>query len=813
MVSTYLSYDLINRDMKKSLNRVAQDAITARETSYYKENIAKVKDLDEFLGDYKLYSYAMDAFGLSEMTYAKAFMKKVLESDLNDDNSFANKLTDERYREFAAAFNFSAATETPQTDAQLDDMIGLYKSSIDDMDKTTAEETRYYKAIVGSVDNVDKLLQNDRTRAYMFKVFDVDEASYSYTHIRGLLTSDLDDPNSYLNQKYGAENTDAVTKLATKGNIELHSQVQARITTIDATLVAPGLSEEGKKQLQDERVERVAQLAQLEAVLPPKAQWDATLKAITAEQTELTATVNRYNTMAQLAAAFEFKPDGSVEVGKAQTAENLKTMTDTYISKSPRVTPTVAILNKEYFEKRISEATSLADLNLSGDARLKDYIVAAFGMNANITVAATLEIILTSDPNDPESRLNKDYGGKEPYLSLNKAFNFNTDGSLPIGKKAQTADQTKTTNDGYMTHYNDKDDAADARALVLYNNDIKSITSVKDFISSSAVYNYALKAVGLDPTKVEIRTIRQVLQSDIQDPKSFVNKLGDERYVKLAELFNFKSDGAVGAPILAQSEFQLQSISADYIKAKSAFGTAADKKTAEAEAKYYGEEIQKVKKLDDLLANKRLTAFAMISFGIDPESVTPEKLKEIFKSDLEDPDSAVNQETNTAFRRLVTSFNFDTEGKMLREDRSQVQNRRGLYETLDSYLRQTLETQAGNDNAGVRLALYFERTAKTTTSYYSILADTPLQEFINATFGIPDEVAAAEVDAQVATMQKFFDIKDFQDPEKVKKLIARFTVMYDSQNATDPIMALFNGSGSAGISGDTLLAVAMLRAG
>ena len=40
------------------------------------------------------------------MTYAKAFMKKVLDSDLNDQNSFANKLTDKRYADFVASYNF-----------------------------------------------------------------------------------------------------------------------------------------------------------------------------------------------------------------------------------------------------------------------------------------------------------------------------------------------------------------------------------------------------------------------------------------------------------------------------------------------------------------------------------------------------------------------------------------------------------------------------------------------------------------------------------------------------------------------------------
>ena len=120
MVSTYLSYDLINRDMKTSISRVSQQAITERQTKYYKENIGNVKSVDEFLDNYQLYSYAMDAFGLGEMTYAKAFMKKVLESDLNDQNSFANKLTDERKRGVAPAFSPRGGTKQVRQERRVD---------------------------------------------------------------------------------------------------------------------------------------------------------------------------------------------------------------------------------------------------------------------------------------------------------------------------------------------------------------------------------------------------------------------------------------------------------------------------------------------------------------------------------------------------------------------------------------------------------------------------------------------------------------------------------------------------------------------
>ncbi|WP_454700306.1 DUF1217 domain-containing protein [Agrobacterium burrii] len=811
MVSTYLSYDLINRDMKTSISRVAQQGLTERQTKYYKENIGNVKSVDDFLNNYQLYSYAMDAFGLGEMTYAKAFMKKVLESDLNDQNSFANKLTDERYREFAAAFNFTASTKTVQTEAQLDKMIGLYGTSISDLDNSLSEETRYYKAIIGSVTNVDQLLQNDRTRAYIFQVFSIDEKTYTYAHIKGLMTSDIADPDSYLNQKFGAAYNDAVEKLAMKGNIELHGQVTARITAIDTSLAGTDLTAEQRTALEAEKVTRQDQLTQLEAVLPPKSEWQAKLAAITAEQTTLSNAVTQYNKMAQLAAAFEFKNDGTVAAGGAQKADNVKVMTDAYIASAPRVTPTVATLNRDYFESKIGSIKTVAEL--TSDARLLNYIKVAFDLNDVTIVTATIENILTSDLSDPTNYIATFGKNDKRYIAMRNAFNFQTDGTLAAGTTPQTTLQTATTTNGYMTHYNDKDDAADENALKLFKSDIRSVTSVKDFLDSSAVYNYALKAVGLDPAKVNASDIRKVLTSDLQDKKSFVYTLKDERYVKLAELFNFKSDGSLGSPVLAQSEIEMQTMSADYIKKKSAFGTEKDKEAAKKESEYFTAEMQKIKTLKEFLANDRLTKFAMESLGIDPKSVTKEQLEKIFSSKLDDGESYVNKEMDPVFRRLVTAFNFDTDGNILHEDRSLIQTRRGLYETLDNYLTQTLETQAGEENAGVRLALYFKRMAAGTTSYYSILADTAIQNFINTTFGIPSELGNAPVDTQVAMMKKYFDIEDFQDPEKVKKLVARFTIMYDNaQNTTDPIMMLFNGSGSAGISGETLLAVASLRA-
>ncbi|MBW7972166.1 DUF1217 domain-containing protein [Bradyrhizobium sp. BR 10289] len=108
MLSTIADYTRLTKDMSKSMTQVATEPDVSRETDYFLSHIGNVKTIDDFLGDYRLYSYAMKAYGLSDMTYAKAFMRKVLTEGVSDSNSFANKLSDTRYRQFATAFNFAA---------------------------------------------------------------------------------------------------------------------------------------------------------------------------------------------------------------------------------------------------------------------------------------------------------------------------------------------------------------------------------------------------------------------------------------------------------------------------------------------------------------------------------------------------------------------------------------------------------------------------------------------------------------------------------------------------------------------------------
>jgi hypothetical protein len=105
--TTSISYAIIATNLPRSLKTTAAKPQVARETAYYLDNIQKVKSISDFLGDDRIFAYAMRAFGLQDMAYAKAFMRKVLTEGIADSSSFANKLSDTRYREFANTFNFA----------------------------------------------------------------------------------------------------------------------------------------------------------------------------------------------------------------------------------------------------------------------------------------------------------------------------------------------------------------------------------------------------------------------------------------------------------------------------------------------------------------------------------------------------------------------------------------------------------------------------------------------------------------------------------------------------------------------------------
>jgi len=120
LIGTVAQYKQIMRSLDRSVALVAERPETKREADYYLANIRRVATYEDLLKDDRLYRFAMTAFGLEDMIYAKAFMRKVLAEGVDGRNSFAMQLSDTRFRDFAESFNFAryGATATAFDRAQ-----------------------------------------------------------------------------------------------------------------------------------------------------------------------------------------------------------------------------------------------------------------------------------------------------------------------------------------------------------------------------------------------------------------------------------------------------------------------------------------------------------------------------------------------------------------------------------------------------------------------------------------------------------------------------------------------------------------------
>lgn len=140
MLSATLLYNSITRSYTTSLANTAKEPTVARNTQYFLANIGKVTSAQQLVDNSQLYTYVLNAFGLQNMSYAKALILKVLNGGASD-NGFAQSLHDPRYIALVNAFNFAqngAATTSDTTVQQT--VVSNYNEQM--LENQTANENQ-----------------------------------------------------------------------------------------------------------------------------------------------------------------------------------------------------------------------------------------------------------------------------------------------------------------------------------------------------------------------------------------------------------------------------------------------------------------------------------------------------------------------------------------------------------------------------------------------------------------------------------------------------------------------------------------------
>lgn len=816
LLSTYTSYELITRDINKSLARVEQQPTVNRDTAYYKANIGKVKSIDDFVGNYRLFGYAMKAYGLENMTYAKAFMTKVLEGGVTDPDSFANQLTDKRYLEFAKAFDFNrnGADTTTYNRAQSD----VPKNFVYQTEMTTSqpnfgyveEETSYFLDNIGNVKSVDDLLGNGRLLQYALTangLFLDDYATASdptgKDYVRTMLEGGVSDPQSPANKlgdkrfanfvgafNFAEHGADTTSRLAVqmgtpqsyineselvllKGVPETQRAEVAYFTANIGKVTTPG------QLIADKRLLTFALAAYgLDAKTePPERVFQMLTGGVSDPQSPANNLADkRY---AAFASAFNF-----AEYGAAATTRDEVTQVAPKRYLEVQSDPESA-----YFRANISTVKSVGDL--LRNEQLITYAMKAYGLDAKTESRTLVRDMLLGGVADPQSPANA--SSDKRWAAFVSAFDFGQYGADTTARAAVSEQVPKLNGE-----------RLDAETTYFRAN-IGNATTVDKLLADDRLLTYSMAAYGLDASTEGKEAVRRMLVGGVDSPLSPANLLSDKSYARFVAAFDFKTYG-VNTPTRAAV---LEATPARYDTMRDLGLLKPPAAYVKTETDYYRANVGNLESIDDLMADKRLLNYALTSYGFDPADLDTATIRNMLEGGIVEDDSPANKSGDTKWQAFVSAFDFTRYGE------TTTTFSPALGPTVDKYMRQTLEENEGKKNEGVRLALNFERKAGDITNFYDVLADKALATVVRTALGLPDSFASADIDKQAKLFEEKLDIADFTDPDRLKTFLKRFTSLWEVNNPTQSpqtsLSVLFSQPTEYGISTSTLLSIASMR--
>lgn len=381
-----------------------------------------------------------------------------------------------------------------------------------------------------------------------------------------------------------------------------------------------------------------------------------------------------------------------------------------------------------------------------------------------------------------------------------------------------------------------------ARDTAYYQANIGKVKSIDDFMADTRLYNYAVKAFGLEDMGYAKAFMRKVLTEGTDSSAAFANRLADDRYVAFAKAFDFApGPSAAGIDgVLTEGQAPVPAVAAR-LSLPGALATTYDfSGTNEARFTLSSQVDAGTTKSATIVLNRA----ALAGKVADLANVTPTELGQAISAQIGASGAdglmgkvqvGIGVNGNLFFETTdYTDYGFDgapggdgvnadtiyaaggkvrtlsvTNAPLSGAGQNAVDIGNGtdlppganVQAVVDAYLQQSLEADAGAQDTGVRLALYFARKAPGLNSGYDILSDPALTQVVNTVIGLPATSSATTTDAltvRAKLISSKVDFASFQDPAKVEAFARRFAAIWDAQNntATDPILALFsNGQG------------------
>jgi hypothetical protein len=315
-VSAALSFQMLQKNTTQQIEQFGNTAQIMREVDYFKKKAGSLTSMDDLIKDHRLMSFALSAFSLDDEAQYPARLKKVLESDLDDSKSLANQLSDNRYREIAAAFDYAkSGMDKLQDAAFLEELSQKYV--LNEFEKALGNnnpalrEATYFLRNIGNVTSPYEILGDTVLRSVVTFTLNLPQqiAVQSVESQARLIEGRLD-----LDKFKGVEETDSTpggTSIRLEdtrsdqtllyNGVQLSTQAIAQVDAIQEQLELIRAGYDALAEVQNPAGEFQAEIPVQEAAIPELVHQNGLLAAADDSLGRINGYVSRMNTLVGLA--------------------------------------------------------------------------------------------------------------------------------------------------------------------------------------------------------------------------------------------------------------------------------------------------------------------------------------------------------------------------------------------------------------------------------------------------------------------------------------------------------------------------------
>ena len=124
-----VGWQFLQRTYASQFESFNQSNVLKRDVDYFLENIGSISSAEELVGDRRLLTVALGAFGLEDDIDNRFFIKTILEEGTLANDSLARRLSDERYEKLSAAFGFGPSEILTTFDStRMQEVVDLFRT-------------------------------------------------------------------------------------------------------------------------------------------------------------------------------------------------------------------------------------------------------------------------------------------------------------------------------------------------------------------------------------------------------------------------------------------------------------------------------------------------------------------------------------------------------------------------------------------------------------------------------------------------------------------------------------------------------------